>query len=199
MAENKMVDMGTALDWDDQVTDDGGFTLLDEGVYPFMVTEIEKARFEGSEKMAPCPKAVISITIDAPGVNGLVTIKDSLLLSTKVQWRIAKFFEGLGFQKDPATGAMPMRWNEVVGKTGYVKVGIREYVKKDGSKGQANQVEEYLPPEKWPTAAPAAQPAPVQQQPMQMAQPMYQQQAMQVPTQPAQYQNPSTQFTAGSF
>ena len=143
-------DMGRPLDWDAaEVADDGGFTLLDEGVYPFEVVKIDKERFEGSAKMAACPRAAVHLAVTHPSGEALVT--DRLLLSTKTAWRIARFFTGLGYQKDPETGKVPVRWNEAPGKQGWARIKVREY-ERNGEKRKANDVEEYLPPERWPEA-----------------------------------------------
>ena len=54
----------TAMDWDSTIENDSTFTLLPEGVYPFTVTGFERARHNGSAKLDPCPKAVLTIEID---------------------------------------------------------------------------------------------------------------------------------------
>ena len=40
MADN--TNLGEALDWDDEVSDEGGFVLLPAGDYPFEVLKIDK-------------------------------------------------------------------------------------------------------------------------------------------------------------
>ena len=142
-------DLGKPLDWDDEeVSDEGGFTLLDEGVYPFEVVKVDKERFEGSAKMAACPRAAVHLNVMGPG--GWVTIVDRLLLSTKTAWRIARFFTGLGYRKNP-DGKVPVKWNEAPGKQGWARIKVREY-EHNGEKRKANDVDEYLPPEKWAEA-----------------------------------------------
>ena len=171
-------DMGKPLDWDtDEMEDSGGFTLLDEGVYPFEVLRIDKERFEGSAKIAPCPRAAVVLNVLSP--TGWVQLTDRMLLSTKTQWRIARFFEGLGYEKDPATNRVPIRWNEAVGKQGFVRVKVREY-EYNGETRRTNDVESYLKPSAFAEAereiaarqqAAAAQTAiPMPQQPAQQPQ-----------------------------
>lgn len=159
------IDRGQALDWDDsELSDEGGFVLVPEGTYPFIVTKLEKGRFEGSEKMAPCPRAIVTIEVVTPA--GAYPVIDRMMLNTKQAWRIAKFFEGLGYKKNPETGKVPVRWNEIEGKQGWVEVGVREYTA-NGQTRQANEVKKYLAPSEWPDStatmqfqgAPAAQPA----------------------------------------
>ena len=165
MADN--TNLGEALDWDDEVSDEGGFTLLPAGDYPFEVAKIDKEYFEGSSKMAPCPRAAITLNILT--ASGWVPLVDRLLLNTKTAWRVARFFEGLGFAKEPnAEGKMVMHphWGEAVGRQGWCRIKVREYEAK-GEKRQANDVDAYLKPEEWPEqpAAPAQTSMPVPPQP----------------------------------
>lgn len=174
-------DMGTPLDWDDaEVSDEGGFTLLDEGVYPFEVIKVEKERFEGSAKMAACPRAAVHLNVMSP--DGWAPIVDRLLLSTKTAWRIARFFTGLGYEKNPETGKVPMKWNEAPGKQGWLRIRVREY-EYNGEKRKSNDVEEYLPPSKWSEASDEynARCQTSRTQPVQAAMP--------IPAQPAQQPN----------
>lgn len=151
MAENS--DKGEAMDWtDEEVSDDGGFVLLPEGMYAFEVAKLEKGRFEGSEKMAACPRA--NLTLNVWTEQGWVQIIDRIMLNTKAAWRVARFFEALGYAKNPETGKVPVKWNEVEGKQGYLKLKVREYESK-GEKRKANDVEEYLKPEDWPESGQA--------------------------------------------
>lgn len=181
MADN--ADMGQELDWDmGEVSDEGAFVLLPAGVYAFGVEKLEKERFEGSAKMAPCPRAHLTLSlVGADGQAG--TVHERLMLNTKMAWRIARFFQALGFVKNPETGMVPVAWNQVEGKGGYLVLKVREFEKKDGGKGQSNEVDEWLAPgdERIARALSAQQaaqpPAPVQT-------------SMPAPPQPAQAQHP---------
>lgn len=185
-------DKGTALDWDDaEVSDEGGFELLPDGLYPFMVEDLKKERFPGSAKMGPCPKAALELKVLTDA--GWKTVHDNIFLSTKSQWRIARFFEGLGYAKNPETGRVPMRWNEVVGKQGWLKLGHREYTSQ-GQQRTVNEVQEYLKPKDWPDASAAAQPSQPEQQSQQPAQA-----AMPIPPQPAPRPQRPDGYTPGSF
>ena len=60
------VDLGQALDWEGIVIDDGpSFELLDAGYYPFRVESLERERFDGSAKMASCPRAKLTLKVTA--------------------------------------------------------------------------------------------------------------------------------------
>ena len=58
MAENN----GYTLEWDSIIQKDGlDFVVLPEEDYDFEVTEFERARFEGSEKLSACNMAIVHI------------------------------------------------------------------------------------------------------------------------------------------
>lgn len=190
-------DMGEALDWDDEVSDEGGFTLLPAGTYPFEVIKLEKGRFLGSEKVAECPQATVTFNVLTD--SGWAKLTDRFLLNSNWSWRYAKFFKALGFAKNPETGKMSPHWNEIEGKQGWFKIIVSKYTsKKDGTERESNDVEAYLKPEEWPdqpSAAPAAAsaytPAPAPAAAPVVQQPAYQQAAMPTPTQqPTQPQHP---------
>lgn len=132
------------MDWDDtEAVDDGsGFVLLPEGTYPFEVVQLEKERYAGGEKIPPCPRAVVHLAVDA-GEAGKSTVRESMLLHTRVQFRVAKFFEALGFPKDPETNKVKIDWSSIIGKTGVARIGIRKYTK-NGEEREANEVKEFI-------------------------------------------------------
>lgn len=167
---DQTTDAGQALDWEGEVSDEGGFVLLEPGVYPFVVTRLEKERYEGGSKVGPCPRAKLTLSVMAP--SGDATVFDRILLHSRTQRLVARFFEGLGFPRNPETGRFPMAWNQVVGRGGYVELKIREYESK-GEKYRSNDVVRYLPPSEWPAQdaqqAPAPTPAPAPAAPAQAA------------------------------
>lgn len=188
------VDLGQDLGWEGYVIDDGpSFELLEAGYYPFRVKKLDKERFEGSAKMASCSRAKLTLEVNVGDHEA--TITDHIMLNTKTQWRVARFFECLGFTRDDE-GRMKMHWNDVEDKEGWLKIKVREYTDKNGNKKQTNDVDEYCRPKdaekaykEWSARyQPAQQPAPVAEQPAQ--QPM--QTAMPIPAQPQQFTNPTT-------
>lgn len=183
-------DLGQDLGWDGYLVDDGdNYELLDPGYYPFRVKKLTKERFEGSDKMAACSRA--KLTLEVTVGDHTATIIDRLMLNTKRQWVIIRFFESLGFTRD-AEGRMQMHWNEIDDKEGWLKIKQRTYKGKDGSDKVTNDVEEYCRPSdaakayaEWASRyeAPQNQQAPA-------AAP--QQTAMPVPQQPQHRINPTT-------
>lgn len=187
------VDLGQDLGWEGYVIDDGpSFELLEAGYYPFRVKKLDKERFEGSAKMASCSRAKLTLEVNVGDHEA--TITDRIMLNAKTQWRVARFFECLGFTRDDE-GRMQMHWNDVEDKEGWLKIKVREYTDKNGNKQQTNDVDEYCRPQdaekaykEWTARyQPVQQPTPVAEQP---AQPM--QTAMPIPAQPQQFTNPTT-------
>ena len=79
-----MSEIGRELTWDDEIEKDGGeFSLLPEGDYDFTVKSFQRGRHSGSEKLPPCNKAELTITIW--GQNESVNIKNKFILHSHVE------------------------------------------------------------------------------------------------------------------
>ena len=123
-----MVEENKELDWNDSIENDGAdFTLLPEGDYDFEVTDFERGRHNGSEKLPPCNKAIVTIKIE--GKEGISHIKHNLFLHSKTEGMLCAFFTGIGQRQKGEK--LQMNWNNVVGSKGRAKVGIKEW---DGKK-----------------------------------------------------------------
>ena len=137
------------LGWDDIISQDSKpFVLLKKGDYPFTVVRMERGRFGGSAKLPPCLMA--TLTIRVYGEDNEIELTHRLYLHSVVEGLLCAFFESIG-QRRHGESLRP-RWNEVPGSSGMCRVGVREYIKKDGTMGEANQIERFLPPAA-PTAA----------------------------------------------
>ena len=124
------------LDWDEGLElNPSTFTLLPEGEYDFTVVDFERQRHAGSAKLPACPKAVL--TLEIKGVEGTARI-------THNQGLLSAFFIAIGPGKEGET--VKMDWGKVRGATGRVKIGVRKFTKKDGSEGESNDVQQFLPP-----------------------------------------------------
>ena len=137
-----------AMTWDDEIQNDGeGFRALPEGEYDFTVTDFTRGRFDGSAKMAACPKAELTIKIHDP--DGDVTVNENLFLNKKVEWKLCQFFIAIGHRKH----GEPLRpnWNAVKGAKGRCKVGIKKWTgKKDGKEYKGNEITAFLDPPELP-------------------------------------------------
>lgn len=132
------------LGWDDQIENDGpDFTLLPAGDYDFTVTEFERQRHNGTEKLPPCNKAVVSLKFETP--EGTTTIKHNLFLHTKTEGMLCAFFTAIGQRKKGEK--LTMNWNSVVGSTGRAKLKIRKWTNENGELKQFNEVQKFYEPD----------------------------------------------------
>lgn len=143
------VKMDRELSWDDEIVQDSEFVTLIPGEYPFTVKGFERARTNGSDKLPPTAMAIVDIEI-----NGQATVKDRLVLHSKMEWKLSEFFVSLGMKKKGEP--LKMNWGAIIGKTGRCKVINEEY------KGNTyNRIDKYLEPEQAPVqnGTPAFNPA----------------------------------------
>lgn len=159
MAEYTNLDPNLELDWDGEVSNEGGFVLLPEGDYPYTITKFERARYNGGSKVPPCRMAQLTVAVH--GAQGDASISCRLFLLSKYQWKIYDLFVSLGLAS-PEDETVPMQWDRVQGGTGICHVAQREYTKQSGAHagetGTVNEITKFLPPPA-PKAADHAQPA----------------------------------------
>ena len=76
------------MDWDSAIETDGQeFITLEEGDYNFEITNFERGRFPGSQKIPACNKAAITAVVRTP--DGIATVKFDLILYRSLEWRIS--------------------------------------------------------------------------------------------------------------
>jgi len=139
------INMGVALDWDSVIEKESEFVLLDDGEYDFTVTDLERGRFDGSERMGACP--VAKVTLEINSAAGKAKLTERLYLISSNEWKLSAFFGCIGQKKHGEK--LQMDWSKVVGSTGRAKIGHREY------KGKTyNDIKTYIYKED--TAPPAA-------------------------------------------
>ena len=147
-----MADIGREIGWDDEITNDGEeFVLLPAGDYEFEVVAFERGRHDGSPKLPPCNKAVLSLRITGP--EGSTTIQHNLFLHTKTEGMISQFLICIGQKKHGER--VTMDWTKVIGSKGRAHFKPRTYTDRDGNERQANDVdrfydweEQYFPAER---------------------------------------------------
>ena len=127
--------------WDDAIENDGAdFEVLPEGDYDFEVTGFERARHNGSEKLPPCNKAVLSIKIS--GTDGKsTTIRHNLFLHSKTEGMLCAFFTAIGQRKKGEK--INMNWNTVIGSKGRCKVKVRNWTSNNGNPMQSNEIAKF--------------------------------------------------------
>jgi hypothetical protein len=129
------------MGWDDTIQEDGQeLILLDEGDYNFIVTNFERGRFPGGQKIPACNKATITVQIETD--KGLSVIKFDLLLYRSVEWRISSFFRCIGQKKHGEK--LTMNWNTVIGSVGRAHVTQRKYTNNYGEEKTVNDIGRFI-------------------------------------------------------
>lgn len=123
------INQNMEMDWNDTILEDGqDLVLLDEGDYNFIVTNFERGRFLGGQKIPACNKATITVQVETE--KGLSVIKFDLLLYRSVEWRISSFFRCIGQKKHGEK--LTMNWNQVIGSKGRAHITQRKYTNQYG-------------------------------------------------------------------
>ena len=135
--------LGQELGWNDPISQEQEYEILPAGIYEFTVENMERGRYGGSEKMAPCNKADLTLSVRDPQSDTSGKVFDTLYLSSKAEWRLSQFFLSIGQKKK----GEPLRpnWTEVPGSTGKVEIEINKYIDKSGNQKENNRVKKYLP------------------------------------------------------
>ena len=137
---------GYELEWDDTIENEGSdYEPLPEGEYDYEVITFERGRHTPGVdgKVPPCNKAVVTLAVSGEGRE--VTVKASLLLHSKMEWKLCEFFTSIGQRKKGEP--LRMNWSAVAGARGRCKVGIREWTPDKGEKRKANEVARFLEPD----------------------------------------------------
>lgn len=127
-----------AFDWNSRIENDNNFVLIPPGVYRYTVSAIGRHHHGGSEKLPPCPKAEVTITIEHEDERH--DVKSNLFLHPKCEGLLCAFFTSVGMRKsgEPLTMDFPGS----IGRVGYAEISIRKYNDKE-----YNEVKKFLSPE----------------------------------------------------
>lgn len=142
MADYKEINMNATLD-------DLDFTTLEPGDYHYKVLGYEQEYFNGSEKLPPCNKIVVTVEIPFKGESGMETktVKNNFYLCNKkgILMGLRRFFESTGVM--PEKGKAKMDWDATKGKTGVCSV-----ITNIGNNGnEFNNIDGFYSPSKAPT------------------------------------------------
>lgn len=140
------------LGWDSQIQQENSFVLLPAGDYSFKIKKFDRARHEGSEKIPPCPKAIVEFEV-FDNFGNSASLIENYLLHTKMEWKLSELFAAVGLKKkgEPVV----MNWSALPGKSGVCKVVMNTY-KKDGVERTNNRIEKLYPAWEQPAGAAAA-------------------------------------------
>lgn len=133
-----------AYGWDDEIDVNGSdFTLLPEGEAKFKVLDVEKAKWKGSAKI-PEGTNVAKVKFLLENENGKTTVTEDFILWSTTAFKISDLHKACGLRVEGEK--IKMQWGKVKGSEGRCKVGIRVYDKKDGSKGEINEIKGWIYP-----------------------------------------------------
>lgn len=141
-----------SLDWNDTIENDSSFVLLPAGDYDFTVTKFERARHQPgpNSKLPPCNKAVL--TLEVTDGQQRTSVTHNLFLHSRCEGMLCEFFTAIGQRKHGEP--LRMDWSKVLGAHGRCKVGVRDWIGRDGQTMQSNEIKRFYEP-----SAPAAQSA----------------------------------------
>ncbi len=140
------MDDNRALSWDSTITEDSQeFLVVPEGDHAFQVTNFERARYEGGDKMPACNKAVVTLRVRLKQDDGTfkyATVMTNIFLLGSMEWKIAQYFLSLGMKKRGE--ALKMDWQGSVGKKGYAHFKPRTYKNNDGDDVKVSDVQRFI-------------------------------------------------------
>lgn len=143
MAENKNSNQEVhALSWEDTISQESNFTLLEPGEYDYEVIDFAREHYQGGTKIPECPEADLTLrVIDNEGNS--TQVFERLFLVSSMEWKISEFMISIG-QKTPGEEFKP-NWDDVLGATGRAEIEVNSYINKNGEERENNRVKKYLP------------------------------------------------------
>lgn len=129
------------LDWNDTIEEDGqNNVILPEGDYNFIVTNFERARFAGGQKIPACNKAVITVQVSTE--EGEAFVRFDLLLHRSIEWKISSFFRCIGLKKSGEK--LVMDWNKVPAAKGRAHFKPKQYTNNNGEVKTINDLDYFI-------------------------------------------------------
>lgn len=130
------------LDWEDEISNDGGgnYILLEEGDYNFTVTNFERGRFPGGQKIPECKKVMLTLSVETP--EGTANVKHDLILWSTIRFRICDFCISIGQGRRDDETIRP-NWSDMVGRKGRARFKTRRYTTKSGEEREVNEVDKF--------------------------------------------------------
>ena len=112
---------GTELQFGGEIREESRFRDIPDGEYTFRVERIERARHNGSEKVPPCSKMVVhlSVLLD-DGSEG--HLSEQFLLWSSMEWKLSAFFICIGMKKKGEAMEACNCMTEIPGRTGRCRI-----------------------------------------------------------------------------
>jgi len=160
-----MADNFREYGWDDEINNEDAFTLLEPGDYEFEIVKYERGRHEGSAKVPPCNKAIVTFKV------GDTELNENFLLCSMLEWKLSQLFLSVGLKRHGEP--LRMNWSALPGKHGVCKVVQNKYTK-DGREYVNNRIDKLYaydeqPANAVPLTARTSQPTGQWQQPTQQS------------------------------
>jgi hypothetical protein len=116
------------------------YILLEPGEYQFTVDDVEYDDHNGSAKIPPCGKVIVSLSVDTE--RGKAYMKNNFYVCKEGAGLMAAFLKSIGVLKEGQKTFTP-DWDSYIGKTGIVKTSQREY-----NGNSYNNVDRFIAPKK---------------------------------------------------
>lgn len=134
-----MSDFERELNWDDEISNESEFVVLPAGDYDFEIMSFERSRSKGSESIPASNMAIIDVKITDGKQSA--TVKDYLVLHSKLEWKLSQFFRAIGQKKQGES--VRMNWSKVIGSKGRCKVTVEKYRNDKGEEKESNKIAKY--------------------------------------------------------
>lgn len=113
--------LGQALGWGDDLDVSAAVQKLAEGPATFEVAMVARSRFEGSEKICPCPMAVLTLRVrDKEGQ--VADIERNVILNSKMAWLIGDLMRSVGLLGEGSGTIKSSMWDQLEGRKGVCEV-----------------------------------------------------------------------------
>ena len=110
------------------------------GEYNFTVLRYERDKHIGSDKIRPCPKAIVYLEVETP--EGIFNTQTNLYLISSKRKYLFNFFCCLGLLKCGESAQMP--WSKITGAHGRAKFKRTSFIGKDNQQHYAINLASYI-------------------------------------------------------
>lgn len=110
------------------------------GEYNFTVLRYERNKHLGSDKIRPCPKAIVFLEVETP--EGIFNTQTNLFLISSKRKYLFNFFCCLGLLKRGESAQMP--WSKITGAQGRAKFERTSFIGNDNQTHYAINLVSYI-------------------------------------------------------